>query len=108
MAMDINKFLDETANTKEFDYRGQKLTLTELSYGDVTAFSELAKDTDDLGELENNKKAIGAVLRAGIKEMEKLEDDQLDRFSPVALRELNDAVLEFNGLKAVEEEPGKE
>jgi len=39
MAMDINKFLEETAVTKELDHRGQKLTLIELAYGDVATFS---------------------------------------------------------------------
>lgn len=102
--MDIDKFLDETASTKEFDYRGQKLTLIELSYGDVANFSDLAKDIEDVSALESNKKAIGAVLRAGIKEMEKLTDKQLERFSPVALKELNEAVLDFNGLRASDQE----
>jgi len=107
--MDINKFLEETAVTKELDYRGQKLTLIELSYGDVAAFSEIAKEIEDVDALETNKKAIGAILRAGIKEMEALTDAQLDKFSPVALKELNEAVLSFNGLKASNEEgEGKE
>jgi len=108
MAMDIDKFLDETATTKELDYRGQKLTLVELSYGDVAAFSELAKDIEDVSALESNKKAIGSVLRAGILEMKELKDEQLDRFSPVALKELNEAVLEFNGLAASDDSEGKE
>jgi len=108
MAMDIDKFLNETATTKEFDYRGQKLTLIELSYGDVAKFSELAKDIEDVSALESNKKAIGAVLRAGILEMKDLKDEQLDRFSPVALKELNEAVLEFNGLSATDDNEGNE
>jgi len=108
MAMDIDKFLDETATTKEFDYRGQKLTLIELSYGDVSRFSELAEGIEDVSALESNKKAIGAVLRAGIAEMKELKDSQLERFSPVALKELNEAVLEFNGLKVTDDTEGKE
>jgi len=108
MAMDINKFLEETANTKDFDYRGQKLTLIELSYGDVAEFSALAQDIEDVSALESNKKAIGAILRAGILEMKELKDEQLDRFSPVALKELNEAVLEFNGLRATDSDEGKE
>jgi len=35
--------------------------------------------------------------------MEALTDAQLDKFSPVALKELNEAVLSFNGLKASNE-----
>jgi len=108
MAMDIDKFLDETATTKEFEYRGQKLTLIELSYGDVSRFSELAADIEDVSALESNKKAIGAILRAGIAEMKELKDSQLDKFSPVALKELNEAVLEFNGLKATDDNEGND
>jgi len=106
--MDINKFLENTADTKELDYRGQKLTLIELSYGDVAEFSELAKDVEDVSALENNKKAVGAILRSGILEMEKLTDDQLDRFSPKALKELSEAVMEFNGLQAENDNEGND
>jgi hypothetical protein len=105
--MDIDKFLNETTKSEKFDYRGQELTLVELSYGDVAKFSELAKDIEDVSALESNKVAIGAVLRAGIKEMEDLTDDQLDKFSPLVLKELNEAVLGFNGLQAEAEETGK-
>ena len=106
MAMDINKFLEDTAVTEQLDYRGQMLTLIELSYGDVSKFSELAQDIEDVSAFESNKKAIGAILRAGILEMKALTDAQLDKFSPVALKELNEAVLSFNGLKATDEEAG--
>ena len=102
--MDLNKLLDDCVKTKTIDFRGNELTLRELSYGQVASFSDIAKDVEDVNAFEGNKKAMGAILRAGITEFDELTDDQLDRFSPVALKELNEAVLEFNGLNVANEE----
>ena len=96
--MNLDKFLEEVSNTKQIDFRGHTLTLKELSYGEVAGFSELGKEIEDVDAFESNKKAMGAILRSGIVEFAELTDEQLDRFSPVALKELNEAVLEFNGL----------
>lgn len=102
--MDLDKFLDDVSNTKTIDFRGQELTLQELSYGEVGKFSELGKDIENVDAFESNKVAMGAILRAGIVEFKELTDDQLDRLSPVALKELNEAVLEFNGLNVADAE----
>ena len=106
--MDINSFLDDCIKTKEIEFRGKTLTLRELSYGQVAGFSDLAKNVEDVSAFENNKKAMGVILRAGIVEMEDITDEQLDRLPPVALKELNEAVLEFNGLNVANEEPAEE
>jgi hypothetical protein len=104
--MDLDKLVADCVKTKEIDFRGNTLTLRELSYGQVAGFSELGKDVEDVDAFEGNKKAMGAILRAGIVEMEKLTEEQLDCLPPVALRELNEAVLEFNGLNVANEEAG--
>jgi len=104
MAMDIDKFLDKTAVKQEsLDFRGEKLTLKELSFGQVGNFSKLGKEVENVDELEGNKMAMGALLRSGILELEDLTDDQLDRFSPAGLKELSEAILKFNGLSVADE-----
>jgi len=102
--MNIDKFLADTTTTKTIDFRGQELTVKELSYGEVASFSKMAQEFENLDAMESNKAAMGALLRSGIVEFEELTDKQLDGFSPVALKELNEAVLDFNGLSAKDEE----
>jgi hypothetical protein len=100
--MNLDKFIESSIETKEIDFRGNTLTLTELTYGEVEAFSIMAKELEDLDALESNRKAAGTMLRAGIKEFAELTEEQLAKFSPVAIRDLNSAVMEFNGLSATE------
>jgi len=102
--MDLDKLVADCVKTKEIDFRGNKLTLRELSYGQVAGFGEIGKDVEDVSAFESNKKAMGAILRAGIVEMVDLTDEQLNGLPPVALKELNEAVLEFNGLNVANEE----
>jgi hypothetical protein len=107
--MDLDKFLDETAvKTETYEFRGKKLTLSELSFGQVGDFTKLAKEVESEDEMEGNKIAMGALLRKGFKEFAELTDEQLNRFSPAALKDLSEAVLKFNGLVTTgEEEEGK-
>ena len=102
--MDLDKLIDSAIKSGELEFRGNKLTLRELSYGQVAGFGELGKDIEDVTAFESNKRAMGAILRAGIVEFTELTDEQLDRFSPLALKELNEAVLEFNGLNVANDE----
>lgn len=105
--MNIDAFLDDAAvRTEELSFRGHELTLQELSFGQVGEFTKLAKEVESVDELEGNKIAMGALLRAGIAQFEELSTEQLDRFSPAALKELSEAVLKFNGLAATDDVEG--
>jgi len=108
MAMDINKFLEETKQDKKIDFRGQELTLKELSYGTVANFSKLAKEMEDMDEMDTNRVAMGNLLRTGIFEFEEITEEQIEKFPPIMLKELTEEVLKFNGLAAEEVEAGND
>jgi hypothetical protein len=103
MAMDIDKFLDETKQDKKIDFRGQALTLNELSYGTVARFSKIAKEMEDMDEMDTNRVAMGNLLKAGVEEFQDITDAQIERFPPLMLKELTEHILKFNGLSAEEE-----
>ena len=103
MAMDIDKFLDETKQDKKITFRGQELTLNELSYGTVAKFSKIAKEMEDMDEMDTNRVAMGNLLRAGVVEFEEVTDEQIENFPPIVLKELTEHILKFNGLSAEEE-----
>ena len=102
MAMDIDKFLDDTKQDKKITFRGQKLTLNELSYGTVAKFSKIAKEMEDMDEMDTNRVAMGNLLRTGIVEFADIEDEQIEKFPPLMLKDLTEHVLRFNGLAAEE------
>ena len=106
--MDINKFLENTKQDKKIDFRGQELTLKELSYGTVAKFSKLAKEMEDMDAMDTNRVAMGNLLNAGIEEFKGITEKQVENFPPMVLKELTEEVLKFNGLQAEEDEMGNE
>jgi len=96
-------------NEKEIDFNGGKVSVKELTFNEVQEFSALAKTAEDVDEFESNRNSLGAIIRKGVVGMEELTDDDLGEASLNSLKELSEAVLEFNGLKVSDvEEAGND
>ena len=91
--------LMKKVNEKEIEFNGGKVTLRELTFNEVQEFSALAKENDSVDELEANRQSLGAIIRKGVVGLDEITDDDLGEASLASLKELSEAVLEFNGLR---------
>jgi len=93
------------AQTKTIDFaavEGGKVTLTKLSLKSVREMQELAKDMDDAASFDSNLAAMRFVIRAGVVEAADLSDEDFDLFSLDDLATLQQEVMAYSGLAAVD------
>jgi len=90
-------------NTKTVDFNGGEVEVRELTFNQVKEFSELAKEIEDVESFENNRQSLGLIIRKGVVGLEEVTDEDLGASSVASLKELAEAVLEFNGLNVVDD-----
>ena len=88
--------------TKEIAFNGGTLEVKELTFNQVQEFSKLAKESESVDDLEKNRSSLGAIIREGVVGLEDISDEDLGEASLTSLKELSEAVLEFNGLKVAD------
>ncbi|RKZ77867.1 MAG: hypothetical protein DRQ35_06925 [Gammaproteobacteria bacterium] len=91
-------------NTKTVDFNGGEVEVRELTFNQVKEFSELAKEIEDVESFENNRQSLGSIIRKGVVGLADVTDEDLGESSIASLKQLAEAVLEFNGLKVADEE----
>ena len=91
-------------NTRTIEFNGGEVEVRELTFNQVKEFSELAKELEDVESFENNRQSLGSIIRKGVIGLEDVTDEDLGTASIASLRQLAEAVLEFNGLKVTDEE----
>lgn len=90
---------------KEIEFaavEGGKVTVTKLSLKAVREMQELAKDMDDASTFDSNLEAMRFVIRAGVVEAADLSDEDFDLFSLDDLATLQQEVMAYSGLAAVD------
>jgi len=98
--------LMKQVNTKKVKFNGGEVIVKELTFNQVKEFSELAKELESVESFENNRQSLGSIIRKGVEGLEEVTDDDLGMSSIASLKSLAEAVLEFNGLKTVDDEEG--
>lgn len=91
--------------TKVIDFEaveGGKVTLTKLSLKAVREMQDMAKDLEDATSFDSNIEAIRFVIRSGVVEAAELSDEDFDLFSLGDLAALQQKVMEYSGLAAVD------
>jgi len=91
--------------TKVIDFEaveGGKVTLTKLSLKAVREMQNMAKDLEDATSFDSNIEAIRFVIRSGVVEAAELSDEDFDLFSLGDLAALQQKVMEYSGLAAVD------
>jgi hypothetical protein len=91
--------------TKVIDFEAVevgKVTLTKLSLKAVREMQNMAKDLEDATSFDSNIEAIRFVIRAGVVEAAELSNEDFDLFSLGDLAALQQKVMEYSGLAAVD------
>ena len=99
--------LMKQVNTKKIKFNGGDIVVKELTFNQVKEFSELAKELESVESFENNRQSLGSIIRKGIVGLEDVTDEDLGESSIASLKTLAEAVLEFNGLKTVDDDGDK-
>jgi len=96
--------LMKQVNTKTIEFNNGEVEVRELTFNQVKEFSELAKELEDVESFENNRQSLGSIIRKGVVGLADVTDEDLGESSIASLKQLAEAVLEFNGLKVADEE----
>lgn len=104
MAENAALALMKKGKTKEIEFNGGKLELKQLTFNQVNEFQAIASElVDDVESFEKNRKSLATILKFGIVGMEQVTEEDLGEVPLDSLRELSEAVLEFNGLRVADE-----
>lgn len=93
------------AQSKSIDFaavEGGKVTITKLALKAVRDMQALAKDLEDAESFDSNIEAMRFVIRSGVVEAADLSDEDFDLFSLDDLAYLQQQVMQYSGLAAVD------
>ena len=91
--------------TKTIDFaavEGGKLTLVKLPLKAVREMQTLAGKMEDASSFDSNLEAMRFVIRAGIVEAADMSDEDFDVFALDDLAALQQEVMAYSGLAAVD------
>jgi len=93
------------AQTKTIEFaavEGGKVTITKLALKDVRKMQEMASEMEDSTSFDSNLDAMRYVIRCGVVEAADLSDEDFDLFSLADLAYLQQEVMAYSGLAAVD------